>query len=262
MGVFMKLREKFIKKAKAGIKEAGEKRDAYLANVERTLEATDEVINVLAERLEDWYGLYFPELRSEDKAQYASIVLAINNKKNIDAGGLRSVAGKNAEKIAEMGKRSSGAEAFDLSEPKKLANEIVSLAALRSHYEKTIENIAKEICPNATEIAGGRIVAMLIAHAGSLERLSKMPASTIQVLGAERALFKHLRSRRKVAPPKHGILFLHQWISKAPKKVRGKLARTIAAKLAIAFKVDYGKGAFIGDKLRAQIDKRRRELLK
>ncbi|MGB9719128.1 MAG: NOP5/NOP56 family protein [Candidatus Anstonellales archaeon] len=258
----MKLREKFIKKAKAGIKEAGEKKDAYLANVERTLEAIDEVVNILAEKLEDWYSLYFPELRSEDKAQYAYIVLAIDDKKNIDAAALREVAGKNAERIAEMGKRSSGAEEFDLSEPKKLAAEIVSLAQLRSHYEKTIEEIAKEICPNATEIAGGRIVAMLIAHAGSLERLSKMPASTLQVLGAEKALFKHLRSRAKIPPPKHGILFLHQWISKAPKKVRGKLARTIAAKLAIAFKVDYGKGKFIGDKLREQIDKRRRELLK
>ncbi|MEM2948211.1 MAG: hypothetical protein QXY05_00020 [Candidatus Anstonellales archaeon] len=258
----MKLREKFIKKARAGIKEAGEKKDAYLANVERTLEEIDEVINILAERLEDWYGLYFPELKSDDKARYASIILAIEDRKNIDVDELRKIAGKNAEKIAELGKRSSGAEEFDLSEPKKLAGEIVSLAQLRSHYEKTIERIAKEICPNATEIAGGRIVAMLIAHAGSLERLSKMPASTIQVLGAEKALFKHLRNKKKIAPPKHGILFLHQWISKAPKKVRGKLARTIAAKLAIAFKVDYGKGGFIGDKLKAQIDKRRRELLK
>lgn len=258
----MNIRERFIKKAKAGMKEAWGKGDAYLANVEKTLEAIDEVMNILGERLEDWYGLYFPELKIDDKVKYASIVLSINEKKNIDVGSLRAIAGKNAERIAEMGKRSSGADEFDLSGPKKLASEIVSLASLRSHYEKKIEEIAKEICPNATEIAGGRIVAMLIAHVGSLEKLSKLPASTIQVLGAEKALFKHLRSKGKVSPPKHGVLFLHQWISKAPKKVRGKLARTLAAKLAIAFKVDYAGGKFIGDKLKAQIDKRRRELLK
>jgi len=258
----MKLREKFMKKAKAGIREAGEKKDAYLANIERTLESLDEVINILGERLEEWYSLYFPELKSEDKVKYASLVLAIDDRKNINPDKLRAVAGKNAERIAEIGKKSSGAEEFDLSGPKKLASEILSLSSLRTYYENRIEEIAKEICPNATEIAGGRIVAMLIAHAGSLEKLSKLPASTIQVLGAEKALFKHLRSKGKVSPPKHGILFLHQWIGKAPKKVRGKLARTIAAKLAIALKVDYGKGGFIGDKLKAEIDKRRRELLK
>ena len=103
------------------------------------------------------------------------------------------------------------------------------------------------------EIAGITIAAKLISHAGSMKRLVEMPASTIQVLGAEKALFRHMRNKRRNLPPKHGIIHEHQLIQKSNSKMHGKAARALADKLSIAVKIDYFKGKFIGDKLKKEL---------
>ena len=82
--------------------------------------------------------------------------------------------------------------------------------------------------------------ARLISLAGSLEKLAEFPSSTIQVIGASKALFKHLRAR---APsPKHGIIYSHPLINTAPWWVRGKIARAVAAKLSLAARIDFYSG--------------------
>ena len=101
----------------------------------------------------------------------------------------------------------------------------------------------KKIAPNITAIAGPTIGARLLAKAGGLEKLARLPASTIQVLGAEKALFRALRKGTK--PPKHGILFQHPWVHGTPRWQRGKIARVIAAKLALAARIDLYRGELV-----------------
>ena len=102
--------------------------------------------------------------------------------------------------------------------------------------------------------------ARLIALTGGLVNLAKMPASTIQVLGAEKALFRSLKTGTR--PPKHGIIFQHTLIHEAKRWQRGKVARAIAGKLAIAARTDAFSGKYIGDRLQAGLDKRIEEILK
>ncbi len=116
----------------------------------------------------------------------------------------------------------------------------------------------RKIAPNLSAIAGPVLGARLLAKAGGLKKLALLPASTIQVIGAEKALFRHLRTGAR--PPKHGILFQHPLVRNAKKWQRGKIARTIAAKLAIAAKEDYFGGKYIADDLRKEIEERVKEI--
>jgi rRNA biogenesis protein Nop56/Nop58 len=116
------------------------------------------------------------------------------------------------------------------------------------------------VAPIVTELVGPLLAARLISLAGSLEELATMPASTIQVLGAEKALFRALRTGGR--PPKHGIIFQYPDIFRAPRWQRGKIARALASKLAIAAKVDAFSGRFIGDRLREELQQRIAEIKK
>jgi len=122
-----------------------------------------------------------------------------------------------------------------------LAKQILELFDLRKNLEEHVATQMKKIAPNFTVILGPAVGARILARAGSLKRLTEMPASTIQVLGAEKALFRSLKTGSQ--PPKHGLLFQHALVHTAPRWQRGKIARAIAAKAAIASRVDvYGGG--------------------
>ena len=141
----------------------------------------------------------------------------------------------------------------DKSQIKKLAQFIISIDDETQSKEKYLENLVTYIAPNITFISGAHITARLIAHAGDLKRLSRLPASTIQMYGAEKALFRHLITRAK--PPKYGYLLQHILVSNAKQKYKGKIARVIADQICIAAKVDYFKGEFFGKILKEKIDK-------
>ncbi len=122
---------------------------------------------------------------------------------------------------------------------------IRGLKDLRREVEKEIEAVMEKIAPNLTEILGPKIAARLLEKAGSLEKLATLPASTIQIIGAEKSLFKALtriRKGKKAKIPKHGVIFQHPFIRTLPKRKRGKMARFMAGKLAIAAKLDYFRG--------------------
>ncbi|MEM4706946.1 MAG: hypothetical protein QXW27_05340, partial [Candidatus Methanomethylicaceae archaeon] len=126
--------------------------------------------------------------------------------------------------------------------------------------EKYIDEVMKEVAPNVRELVGSILGARLIALSGGLEALAKKPASTIQVLGAEKALFRALRTGAR--PPKHGIIFQSPLIHSSPKWQRGKIARTLAGKLSIAARVDAFGGAFIANKLKKELEERISEIKK
>jgi len=259
----VKRRERILEEMKAKIKQSYLSRDNLLVFADNASSDLEKQANILFERLTEWYGIYFPELKLEDRSKYCNLVLQID-KKNMEQSkkAIQSVMGDKAQNLISQLERSMGTELQekDLDTIKVVAQQILALEETMNQIEQYKEGLAKEVCPNMSEVGGPRIAAKLIAHMGSLEKLAKLPASTIQVLGAEKALFKHLR--RKTKPPKHGIIFQHSLIHSAPKEKRGKLARALAAKLAIAAKVDaYGKGHFIGNELRAEFQKRANDIL-
>jgi nucleolar protein 56 len=135
----------------------------------------------------------------------------------------------------------------------ELAQAILSLRESRQHMEDEVASAATSIAPNLSALAGQVLAARLISRAGSLKRLAEMPSSVIQVMGAEKALFKHLHG--KAPSPKHGIIYRHPAVLGTPKKLRGRMARTLAAKLAIAARLDYN-GSDLLPELKSALDRR------
>jgi len=119
--------------------------------------------------------------------------------------------------------------------------------------EEYIKITATAIMPNTTYLTDEKIAAELLSKAGSLERLATMPAGTVQLLGAEKALFKHIKFGSK--PPKYGVLFKMAEISNGARDKRGRIARVYATKISIALKADYFTKNFIAEKLKQDIEK-------
>lgn len=135
----------------------------------------------------------------------------------------------------------------------ELARAILGLRESRQRLEDEVASTASGLAPNLSSLAGPVLAARLISRAGNLKRLAEMPSSVIQVMGAEKALFKHLHG--KAPSPKHGIIYRHPAILGTPKKLRGRMARTLAAKLAIAARLDYA-GSGISSELKGNLDRR------
>ncbi|NOY11300.1 MAG: NOP58 family protein [Archaeoglobi archaeon] len=145
---------------------------------------------------------------------------------------------------------------------REFEEKILELKRFRGEIEREIEVVMRKIAPNVSEIVGEKIGARLLEKAGSLEKLAEMPASTIQVIGAEKSLFKALarmKKGRKAKVPKHGVIFQHPFIKTLPKKKRGKMARFMAGKLAIAARIDYFKGE-LNEKLAEEVRRKYEQL--
>ncbi|MGC8568478.1 MAG: NOP5/NOP56 family protein [Nitrososphaeria archaeon] len=228
------------------LKEQASRLDLHAIQIVQAIDELDRTINLFYMRLREWYGLHFPELYNvvNDPETYVNFVHNFPNREQIRSEKLEELnfPKKKAELIESLAESSKGA-AFEENMSKlidELASITLNLIKLRKEMTKELERIMKSIAPNMTALVGATIGARLLSKAGSLEKLAKMPASTIQVLGAEKALFRALRTKSK--PPKHGIIFQHKLIHDAPKKLRGKLARALASKLAIAVRMDYYSG--------------------
>jgi nucleolar protein 56 len=146
----------------------------------------------------------------------------------------------------------------DLAEIQALSKNVLELYELRKNMENYVDKTMEEVAPNTRAVAGALLGARLIAIAGSLQNLAMRPASTIQVLGAEKALFRSLKTGAR--PPKHGLIFQHVLLHDAKRWQRGKIARAIAGKLAIAARSDAFGGRYVGDTLKAEVDKRIEEI--
>ena len=241
-----KLREFAIQLSSSKVTEVSQSPDLHLIQAINTLDETDKIINSLSSRLREWYGLHFPELDNliDSINGYSQIVLSGKrenmSKKDFEKAGFPE---SKVEMLSLVKEKSRGGKITDknLAIVQTLANQILELFDLRNSIEEHVNEQMNEQAPNISAILGTAVGARILARAGSLKRLSCMPASTIQVLGAEKALFRSLKTGSN--PPKHGILFQHATVHAAPRWQRGKMARTIAAKAAIASRVDmYGGG--------------------
>ncbi len=205
--------------------------DQRIIQAVEALDDINETTNSLSERLFEWYGGYFPESGLNGEA-LALFIAKYGSRENIGS----------EDPLYSKARNSMGAklEAADEILLKSFSESVCSLYERKRQIEAYIQNSMESIAPNLNLIAGPMLGARLISIAGSLEKLANFPSSTIQVIGASRALFKHLRAR---APsPKHGIIYSHPLINTAPWWVRGKIARALAAKLSLAARIDFYSG--------------------
>ncbi|MGD1835943.1 MAG: NOP5/NOP56 family protein [Nitrososphaeraceae archaeon] len=244
---FFKLREFAINLSNFRIGQVSEQLDLHISQSINSLDELDKIINVIGSRLREWYGLHFPELDNliQNIVTYAEIVKVAGNRENITLEILVNLGIDNnrSQIIVETAQRSKGGSILpeNLSIVKKLAEEILLQTELRRILANHIDISMEKIAPNIKELLTSTVGARLIAKSGSLNKLSLLPASTIQILGAEKALFRSLKTGAR--PPKHGLLFQHPVLHSAPKWQRGKIARVIASKVAIASRIDlYRKG--------------------
>lgn len=246
------------------IQEQSGARDKMIIQAIEALDDIDKVVNLLVSRLREWYGLHFPELDEilPKHEQYVAFVSAVGSRENATEERLKSLGLPDAkvEKILKAAEKSMGAPLgkFDEDIIRKLAGEISDLYKLRRQIEDYLETAMDEVAPNLKALVGAKLAARLMSLAGGLRELAMMPASTIQVLGAEKALFRHLRTGAK--PPKHGVIFQYPAINRSPWWQRGKIARALAGKLAIAARVDYFSGEYIAEELKQEIEQRIQEI--
>jgi nucleolar protein 56 len=211
--------------------------DELVTQAISTVDELDKSLSMLTKRLREWYGLKNPEAaaRISDHERFVAEVL-------------------DGRATSEMGATLS---ADDLQEISGLAGTILALLEQRKSHELYLTEKMKTVCPNVLVVAGPTVGARLLTAAGSLKRLALMPATTLQLLGAERAMFNFLRHKAKKMP-RFGILHEHKFIGRAKERNKGQAARLLADKIAIAARVDYFKGKFIGDTLLADVERRLR----
>lgn len=214
------LRELCFVAAEQEIRDQYAGKDTELLQMVRTLDGMDEVINLLSERVTEWHQVRHPAFSRKYHRTPAHVLV---------------------RSISQKGRGALG----------KVALQVEQLAAARTDLAKEVSARANHVMPNTSALIGGLVAARLMSNAGGLLPLSRLPASAIQVLGARTALFAHLRT--KSPSPKHGVIFQHRRVHNAPKERRGKVARALAGKLAIAARLDYFRGVAVPEFLdRAQ----------
>jgi len=258
------MRDVALEVTKLRVKGAVEKRDLIIIQAIQTIDDLDKTMNLFMSRVREWYGMHFPELdRLLDKHEtYARLVFKLGNKGNFTDERLEEedIPKSKAEKIAKSAETSMGADLSetDITQIQTLCKNVLGLYQLRQTLEYYLDTTMEDVTPNIKALAGSLLGARLIALAGGLTSLAKMPSSTIQVLGAEKALFRSLKTGTR--PPKHGIIFQHTLLHEAKKWQRGKIARAMAGKLAIAARADAFGSRYIGEELKADLEKRIEEI--
>lgn len=224
-----------------------ERRDKLIVQTVSALSDMEKILNAMSERLREWYGLHYPELEIKDHEKFA-------------------------EKVAEFGLR-EGFEDFrksmgmqlkedDIKILQEYAHRLKELYVLKKNIEIYLEKIVPKEIPNLNALLGSTLAARLLALAGSLEKLAKMPSSTVQLLGSEKSLFRFLKEKKKGKPPRFGLLYLHPDISGTKRELQGKVARLLSSKLTIAARADFYSKKDMSKELLEDYKKKLEEILK
>lgn len=244
------------------------RQDKPIIQVSALNEQMDKNINTFAMRLKEWFSWHFPELAKiiTDNTVYAKLVHFIENRENINEGILEQLEEitmdeEKAKEIVEAAKISMGQDISesDAAQIKTFSSRVVEMINFRENLGEYLHNRMLAVAPNLSTLIGDNVAAKLISQAGSLVNLAKYPASTIQILGAEKALFRSLKSGGNT--PKYGIIYNSSFISRAGIKNKGKISRYIANKLAIAARFDQFAiipNTKVGSVLKDQVEERLR----
>ncbi|XP_036618853.1 nucleolar protein 56 [Trichosurus vulpecula] len=230
------------------------------------LDQLDKDINTFSMRVREWYGYHFPELVKivNDNATYCRLARLIGNRKELNEEKLEALQEltmdeAKARAILDASRSSMGMDIspIDLINIESFSSRVVSLSEYRQSLNKYLSSKMFQVAPSLSALIGEAVGARLISHAGSLTNLAKYPASTVQILGAEKALFRALKTRGNT--PKYGLIFHSTFIGRAAAKNKGRISRYLANKCSIASRIDCFSEVptnIFGQKLREQVEER------
>ncbi|XP_019157226.1 PREDICTED: probable nucleolar protein 5-2 [Ipomoea nil] len=248
------------------LKFSPDKVDTMIVQAISLLDDLDKELNTYAMRVREWYGWHFPELAKivQDNILYAKTVKLMGDRTNAAKLDFSEVLPEEVEvELKEAAMISMGTEVsdLDLMNIKDLCNQVLSFSEYRAQLYDYLKSRMNTIAPNLTALVGELVGARLIAHGGSLLNLAKQPGSTVQILGAEKALFRALKTKH--ATPKYGLIYHASLIGQAAPKHKGKISRSLAAKTALAIRYDAlgdGQDNTMGLENRAKLEARLRNL--
>lgn len=223
------------------LKFSPDKVDTMIVQAIGLLDELDKELNTYSMRLKEWYGWHFPELAKivVDNAAFARVVRHLGFRTNAATCDFSVVLPEElCADVRAAAEISMGTEISDedLLNIHALAEQIVAISEYRTELYEYLKNRMAAIAPNLTAMVGELVGARLIAHAGSLMNLAKFPASTVQILGAEKALFRALKTKHDT--PKYGLIFHASVVGQAAPKLKGKISRVLAAKTSLCIRAD------------------------
>ncbi|XP_071988094.1 nucleolar protein 56 [Engystomops pustulosus] len=230
------------------------------------LDQLDKDINTFSMRVREWYGYHFPELIKivSDNYTYCRMAKYIGNRKELSEDKLEAMEeivmdSAKAQAVLDASRSSMGMDIspIDLINIESFSSRVISLSEYRKGLQDYLRSKMNQVAPSLSALIGEVVGARLISHAGSLTNLAKYPASTVQILGAEKALFRALKTRGNT--PKYGLIFHSTFIGRAAAKNKGRISRYLANKCTIASRIDCFSEIptpVFGDKLRAQVEER------
>ena len=249
------------------VKFSVQKNDNHIIQAIATLDQLDKAVNTFSMRVREWYSWHFPELIKlvSENYTYAKLVIFIKHKSNLtdeSKEGLAELLNNDdglAGDIITTAKVSMGTDVSeaDMENILSFANRVVSLTNYRRSLSAYLVSKMSIVAPNLAALIGETVAARLISHAGSLTNLSKYPASTVQILGAEKALFRALKTKGNT--PKYGLIFHSSFIGRAGQKNKGRISRFLANKCSIASRIDNFSehpSTKFGEALRNQVEER------
>ncbi|KAI0786441.1 hypothetical protein C8Q75DRAFT_799637 [Abortiporus biennis] len=223
------------------LKFSPDKVDTMVVQAIALLDDLDKEINIYAMRVKEWYGWHFPEMAKiiVDNLAYAKVVKHMGFRTNASTTDFAAILPEDLEATVKAAAEiSMGTEISDsdIAHIHSLCDQVIQISAYRTQLAEYLRNRMNAIAPNLTALVGELVGARLISHAGSLLNLAKHPASTVQILGAEKALFRALKTKHDT--PKYGLIYHASLIGQAPPKLKGKMARMVATKAALSIRVD------------------------
>jgi nucleolar protein 56 len=248
-------RRRILELAKDAVSKAYSTGEHSLVQAINAYNEIERTRNLVHERLEEWYGIYFPEFAANPEQYVKFVIEAGRDKKHASMETLKGLYGEKAEAVQKRIEASIGNEPSDVEYEalKNLAEGELALIRLEKELDRFLKENVPKAMPNISYLIDYKLAAELLSKAGSLIKLANMPASTVQLLGAEKALFRHIRSGSR--PPKYGVLFKLKEVTVADRRDRGRIARMFATKLSIAARADAFSKRFIGDTLKASLEK-------
>lgn len=231
------------------------------------LDTLDKDVNTFSMRLREWYGWHFPELVKivNDNMLYAKLAVFIRNKERLrddDIEEMKDILEGDetlVSNILDASRASMGTEIgeMDMLNIQTFADRVVHLGEYRRRMHKYLVEKMHLVAPNLSALVGEIIGGRLISHSGSLTNLAKYPASTVQILGAEKALFRALKTKGNT--PKYGLIYHASAIARAAPKNKGRMSRFLANKISIASRIDCfsdSPSIKFGEVMNAQVEER------
>merc|ERR1711963_1054809 len=252
--------------SRAKVKFNVHKSDNMIIQSIALLDQLDKDVNTFSMRIREWYSYHFPELVKivPDNYTFAKCVKVIKNRKELSEETITVLEevvmdSAKAKAIVDASKTSMGMDIsqVDLMHIDMFANRVVALAEYRKELAKYLQDKMGNVAPNLAALIGDTVGARLISHAGSLTNLAKYPASTVQILGAEKALFRALK--KKGNTPKYGLIFHSSFIGRAGTRDKGRISRYLANKCSLASRIDCftdHSTSIYGDRLKEQCEDR------